>query len=250
MDDLFQDNQKISLKKEVLSSLTAKGILFQATRGLDYLHQNHFVHRNVKPSSFLIKEIQSRDGTRFAIKITDFRLTRQLDPSKDLSGSAASDGWEAPESKKEKQALRQSLDIFILGCFYHYLLTGTDQAESKPRHPFGDSELTRLGKIPNLKTDVYQKKWTPKDIKDEKAIELIKKMIKYNESERPKLTEVLNHEYFKPANKDYYPIYDYPIPGLCVIFNQEHFRTLRVSFLSYFLSFTDKINVYALVTLS
>lgn len=233
IDDLFQENREKSiLKQAVLSSLTAKEILFQATRGLDYLHQNHFVHRNVKPSSFLIKEIQSREGTRYAIKITDFRLTRQLDPSKDLSGNAASDGWEAPESKKEKQALRQSLDVFILACFYHYVLTGTDEMTSKPRHPFGDSELTRIVKIPDRKTDVYQKKWKPKGIKDEKAIDLITMMIKFNESERPKLSEVLEHQYFKPANKDYYPIYDYDIPGLCVIFNQEFFRTLSVRFLS------------------
>lgn len=231
VDDLFQDtSEKRILKQEVLSSLTTKEILFQATRGLDYLHQNHFVHRNVKPSSFLIKEIQSRNGTRYAIKITDFRLTRQLDPSKDLSGSAASDGWEAPESKKEKQALRQSLDIFILGCFYHYVLTG--EIDSQPKHPFGDSELIRIVKIPDPKTDVYQKRWKPRDIKDEEAIDLITKMIKFNESERLKLSKVLDHSYFNPASKDYYPIYDYPIPGLCVIFNQEFFTSVIVSYLS------------------
>lgn len=99
--DLFDPgNVKKVPQEQILSFLTAKGILYQATRGLDYLHQYNFVHRNVKPSSFLIKEIQST-SLSYAIKLTDFRLTRQLDPQKQetSSGPVPPEGWGSPESK-------------------------------------------------------------------------------------------------------------------------------------------------------
>ncbi len=226
--DLFQPNGDIRIPiEDVLTSLTGKGILFQATRGLDYLHQNHFVHRNVKPSSFLIKEVQTREGSvGYAVKITDFRLSRQLDPYKDLSGTVASEGWEAPESRREKQPLKKSLDVFILGCFYHYVLTGTGATEKKPTHPFGEGEYTRVANIPNSKNIVYKKNWKPVGI-DEKAVDLIKKMISFDEKDRPTLSQVLEDVYFKPSTRDYYPIYEHPKPGFCVIFNQENFTKVR-----------------------
>lgn len=229
--DLFHRQPKNgTLKAVILSSLTAKGILYQATRGLDYLHQNHFVHRNVKPSSFLVKEIQSGGGSiRYAIKITDFRLSRILDPEKDLSGTVASEGWEAPESRRSKQPLHQSLDVFILGCFYHYVLTGTaDDVDARPSHPFGDGEISRLLNIPTLHYPVYQAKWKPAHMQNELAIALIKRMIQFNEVQRPTLSEVLDDEYFQPSRKEFYPIYGYEKPGLCVIFNQENFSKKTV----------------------
>ena len=227
--DLFQPhpNKQIPIE-DILTSLTPKGILFQATRGLDYLHLNHFVHRNVKPSSFLIKEVQTRDGlVGYAIKITDFRLSRQLDPTKDLSGTVASEGWEAPESRREKQALQKSLDVFILGCFYHYVLTGTGE-EKNPTHPFGDREMTRLANIPDPTNVVYKKSWEPKNVNNELAADLIKKMIRFEEKHRPTLSQVMEDVYFKPSTKDYYAIYDHPHPGLCVIFNQERFTGVSI----------------------
>lgn len=216
------------LKTAILSSLTAKGILFQATRGLDYLHQNHFVHRNVKPSSFLVKEILSGSGPpRYAIKITDFRLSRMLDPDKDLSGTVASEGWESPESRRKNQPLHQSLDVFILGCFYHYVLTGTDDVGSRPSHPFGDGEGARLQNIPNSKYAVYKETWKPSRVQNENAIALIKQMLQFDEKQRPSLSQVLDHEYFRPPTKEHYPIYDSNKPGICVIFNQEYFSKLQ-----------------------
>ncbi|XP_057365813.1 uncharacterized protein LOC130686695 [Daphnia carinata] len=226
--DIFeQKSVNVPLKTAILSSLTVKGILFQATRGLDYLHQNHFVHRNVKPSSFLVKEVRSGNGSiRYAIKITDFRLSRMLDPDKDLSGTVASEGWESPESRRKNQPLHQSLDVFILGCFYYYILTGTDDGDARPTHPFGDGEGARLMNIRNSKYFVYKEKWQPSGLQNETAIALMKQMIQFDEKQRPSLSQVLDHEYFRPPLKEHYPIYDSNKPGLCVIFNQEYFSAL------------------------
>lgn len=81
------------MKEDILVELKAKEILRQATRGLNYLHENNFVHRNIKPNNFLIQGVNktSRSSLRFVVKITDFRLTREHDPLKaeNYSGPAA-----------------------------------------------------------------------------------------------------------------------------------------------------------------
>ncbi len=227
-------------RETILSALSAKEILRQATRGLDYLHQNNFVHRNIKPNNFLIKHINDaygKDGNiikrQYAIKITDFRLTRKWEPGiqKELSGSAASEGWEAPESGKIGAELKNTLDVFLLGCFYNYVLTGIKTGQ--PKHPFGEKG-ERISNISNGTTDPNFK-FQPEtgNIEEIAVAELIKQMINFDEKSRPhSLKDILKNTYFQPSG--FYDIYGYKKPGLCVIFNQEEFdpkNNPKVSFL-------------------
>jgi serine/threonine protein kinase len=83
--------------------------------------------------------------------------------------------------------------------------------------------------IPNSKYDVYKKEWIPKGINNNpKAIALVKRMVQFNEQDRPTLTQILEDPYFQPPTREYYPIYTYDIPGLCVIFNQESFTKVSL----------------------
>ncbi|XP_032777836.2 uncharacterized protein LOC116916657 isoform X3 [Daphnia magna] len=226
---------KIPMADKIREELRAKEILRQATNGLNYLHQNNFVHRNIKPNNFLIKEINKTGNStcRFAVKITDFRLTRKLDlhKSSQSSGSAASEGWEAPESRKKEEDLNPKMDVFILGCFYHYVLIALSKNEvnkRKPRHPFGDDEFLRPRYITQENYSVYkgQLPFVPSDTEEERVVELMKKMLEFKEKDRPTLQEILENSYFKPCED--YKIYDNEDktkkPGLCVIFNQKIFK--------------------------
>lgn len=236
VEDLYRSRESVSrdTTKKILQALKTKDILFQATTGLDYLHRNHFVHRNVKPSSFLVKEV-SKD--QYVVKITDFRLSRQLDPDKDLSGTIASEGWIAPESTNKNQPVHSSLDVFILACFFHYILTGEESGLGRnPQHPFGSVENERLRRITNPEDSVYQSNWQPKGIRDPKAITLIKSMLARKETDRPDLSKVLQDPYFQA--KEYYQIYDFPKAGLCVIFNQENFLDVSNIISLWFYMFT------------
>ncbi|XP_045025215.1 serine/threonine-protein kinase/endoribonuclease ire-1 [Daphnia magna] len=224
--------EEIPEKEAIMLDLQAKEILRQATRGLSYLHQNNFVHRNIKPNNFLIKEVKTGDKScRFVVKITDFRLTRKRDPHKNLqlSGSVASEGWEAPESQDLEKDLSTKLDVFILGCFYHYVFVALSKNEAnngKPRHPFGDSNMRTYNII---NRDYFSKRELPfvsNDEEEAKVVDLIKKMLMFNEEDRPTLQQVLEDDYFEPSED--YKIYNYEDkskkPGLCVIFNQEKFE--------------------------
>ena len=210
------------IKTEILSSLKAKDILRHMTNGLAYLHRNNIVSRNGKPSNYLIKEINTHPSKKqYIVVITDFRLARKWDPSKldDLSGSAASEGWEAPESRKKGAELKKSLDVFILGCLYNYVLTGMETEEALPKHPFGDGERERIqnmGDGQQVANNLFQP-----ETEDKAICHLIQSMISKEEGNRPTLEDVLKNPYFQPSED--YNIYGYPKPGLCVIFNQQKF---------------------------
>lgn len=222
------------MSREIMQYLRPKVILFQATRGLEYLHSNGFVHRNVKPSSFLIKEIVSpkKGSSQYVIKITDFRLSRNAMYGGMLSGTVAVDGWEAPESRRWQQNLKPSLDVFILGCFFHYVVLAAQRLDNPeyeekskletPLHPFNSNILN----IVNQNFGVYNSEWQSA-IKDQVVVLLIKKMLQYDESKRPTLTQVLEHQYFQTSTKELYPIYSYDKPGWCVIFSQEVFKKVK-----------------------
>ena len=181
-----------------------------------------------------MKDVRTKKGSAgYLVKITDFRLSRPLEVDAELSGTTASGGWVAPESRWEKYPLRQSLDVFILGCFYYYVLTGASK-DSPACHPFGRNEMERLSNISaKTKCEVYKEKWQCKYVDDQKAVALIKKMIRFEEKDRASLSNVLADDYFKISNRDYYPIYDYKIPGLCCIFNQEYFTAVSYSSINF-----------------
>ncbi|XP_057370271.1 uncharacterized protein LOC130691350 [Daphnia carinata] len=231
---------KFYMNADILLKLPEKEILRQATRGLNYLHDNNFIHRNIKPNNFLIKKLDSSVKTdtdtnrtcRFVVKITDFRLARKYDPENDLklSGSAASEGWEAPESKNTTKDLSKKLDVFILGCFYHYVLTART-GNKTPKHPFGDNDTQRRANMQVRNYSDYKKhyKFVLSETKEEKKmnedlVKLIESMLNFEESARPTLQEILDKPYYNPSIDDSYAIYDYKIRGHCVIFNQQVFE--------------------------
>ena len=137
----------------MLSSLEPKNILHQAANGLAYLHQNSFIHRNVKPTNFMIKEISTLSTQRnYVIQITDLRLAKECDSftPPQSSGTVASGGLEAPESQK-KEEMKKSLDVFILECCFNYILTAMNSQHKEPKHPFCDQEEERVENIKNGK---------------------------------------------------------------------------------------------------
>ncbi|KAK4020202.1 hypothetical protein OUZ56_002195 [Daphnia magna] len=136
-----------------------------------------------------------------------------------LTGAAASQGLEAPESRNVEKVLSTKLDVFLFCCFYHYVLISLSKKEDnkkKPRHPFG---------IQNLNYSVYKDKppFNPENKDEEEVTKFIKLMLKFKEDERPTLQKVLDSSYYNPA-EDYKLYEDYKSPGLCVIYNQQVFR--------------------------
>ena len=108
--------------------------------GLAFLHEEKFVHRDIKPGNILYTTDPS-----LHFKIADFGLTKNISVSSTMissrgSGVAMAPGtrcWMAPEliSMESREHTQQS-DIFSLGLVLHYLLT-------LGKHPFAKRSEVR-----------------------------------------------------------------------------------------------------------
>ncbi|XP_037980489.1 serine/threonine-protein kinase PAK 3-like isoform X2 [Motacilla alba alba] len=74
-----------------MSEREIAAISHECLRGLDFLHLNHVIHRDVKSSNILLRT----DGS---VKLADFGLFAQLTPEQSRwSSVAGTSGWMAPE---------------------------------------------------------------------------------------------------------------------------------------------------------
>lgn len=117
----------------------------QIVTGLSYLHNRDIIHRDIKGANILV-------DNKGGIKISDFGISKKMEASTILGGSANAKNrpslqgsvfWMAPEVVKQTAYTRKA-DIWSLGCLVVEMLTGT--------HPFPDcSQLQAIFKIGGAK---------------------------------------------------------------------------------------------------
>jgi serine/threonine-protein kinase len=124
----------LSLRLRTLGRLAvdeALGLAAQLGKGLDALHAEGILHRDVKPSNVLL------DGEGVAA-LADFGLARAADSTR-LTADGQILGtphYLAPELIEGREATRRS-DVYSLGCVLYECLAGAP--------PFGDRRLAEIG---------------------------------------------------------------------------------------------------------
>ncbi|XP_058446373.1 serine/threonine-protein kinase/endoribonuclease IRE1 [Malaya genurostris] len=186
----LQDYVDVKSAETLQRQISELEILYQATSGLMHLHSLNIVHRDIKPQNILLSLPDNRKRVR--AMISDFGLCKKLNYGKASfsrrSGVTGTDGWIAPEMQRGHRTTT-SVDIFSLGCVFHYVLSGGS-------HPFGDP----LKRQANILSHEYSLHTVHREGKMSNssvlAEQLITNMIAVDQSKRPPATAVRNHPLF------------------------------------------------------
>uniref|UniRef100_T1IWT1 Cyclin-dependent kinase 7 n=1 Tax=Strigamia maritima TaxID=126957 RepID=T1IWT1_STRMM len=193
----------------VLTIAHIKSYILMAFQGLEYLHMNWILHRDLKPNNLLVDEFG-------VLKIADFGLAKFFgSPNRVYTHQVVTRWYRAPELLFGARMYGIGVDVWAVGCILAELLL---------RVPFlpGDSDLDQLSRIfqalgtPNedvwpgltLLPDYVQFKQFPgtplKHIftaAPEDLLELLENLFPLNPSSRATCTQALNLAYFsnRPA---------------------------------------------------
>ncbi len=115
-------------KKARLSVKEAVSIAIQVSMGIECAHNNHIIHRDIKPQNIMI----SKDGK---VKVTDFGIAKAVSSNTITSNVMGSVHYTSPEQARGGYSDEKS-DIYSLGITLFEMLTG--------RVPFnGETTLQR-----------------------------------------------------------------------------------------------------------
>jgi len=204
--------------------------LYQILRGLKFIHSAGIYHRDLKPRNLLV-------NSNCDLKICDFGLARADIPDLQTTQTALTDyiatrWYRAPEVILSWKKYNAAIDVWSVGCILAELMI------RKPLLPAGSEEeqlnmITKLlgnptskliNKIDNEKNKEFVQqlpKRVPKNFDDlfrgnnEKAIDLLKRMLTYDPDDRITVEQALAHEYLKALH---FPD-DEPTTSLVAIFD-------------------------------
>jgi cyclin-dependent kinase 12/13 len=200
----------ILLSNFVYEKSQIKFILYQLLLGIQYLHNNNILHRDIKTLNILL-------NNKGEVKIGDFGLSRIFTQNlkRKYTNRVVTICYRSPELLLGENIYGPEIDIWSLGCVFWEILTGNCIF-------YGDNEKSVFLRIcqilgnpneanwpgveemPYYKNLIPQKKYDNilnKEYKrfpniDETTFDLVKKMLCLNPKERITIEEALNHPYF------------------------------------------------------
>ncbi|KAM3130683.1 hypothetical protein pb186bvf_017191 [Paramecium bursaria] len=158
--------------------------------GLQYLHEEGIVHRDIKPDNILIKDMNDLTS----VKIADFGLSFQSENGYHLSKKCGTMIYMAPEQIQNLPYGKQ-VDIWSCGVVLYMLLSGG-------KHPF----------YPKIKSwDEYINALPDLPIKSLKscsilAQDLIKRLLCVDKNERYTVLQALSHPWITRRFQDQIPV--------------------------------------------
>jgi serine/threonine protein kinase len=206
--------------KVVFSIESIKCIMHQILKGIEYLHSNYIIHRDLKTANILIKN----DGI---VKLADFGMARKIKmlPSLNIAytNNVCTIWYRAPELLLNESIYRTEIDMWSIGCVFAELLInkpifGIDKNDPEMELEaiikiIGSPSDNDLERYRMINGDDYINRIIPKEVYpnnlrnfiDQHRIEkindeiftLLNNLLKFNPRQRYTIEEALNDPFFK-----------------------------------------------------
>ena len=198
-------NMKINFPIESI-----KCIMYQILQGLQYLHKNNILHRDIKTANILL-------NNKGEVKIGDFGLARIINPNlkKRITNRVVTLWYRAPELLFGENIYGSAIDVWSVGCVFSELITGvplfkgrkeSDQIEKiceiigtpdESNWP-GVSKLEFYSKLcPKKKYEFSLRRiYDDNEKVGDVCFDLLKKMLVLDPKQRITVDQALEHEFF------------------------------------------------------
>lgn len=207
--DFMETDVHHVIRAKILEEIHKQFIIYQLLKALKYVHSADLIHRDLKPSNILI-------DSECHVKVGDFGLARSVNSEDDgnakLTDYVATRWYRAPEILLGSTKYTKAVDMWSVGCILAELITG------KPLFP-GTSTLNQIERVLELigrprpedieavesqhtnaifnSIKVTKKKSFHSTFvgASEDALDLLKKLLTFNPSQRITAEEALKHKY-------------------------------------------------------
>ncbi len=177
-------------------------IMIETAKGLSFLHKLKVAHRDIKPENILI---ESKQGLRPTVKLTDFGIAKFQDPGdkSTMHTKLGTRDYMAPEFFQMEIKYHKNVDIFALGLTFLAIL---NSEEGKPLKPLGKEQIDQLTKyewhtpIGQVMTGRFGNKKpnlniVPDKAEDDNDVLVLKKLIRqttsFHAEDRPTAQQIL-----------------------------------------------------------